>query len=283
MSTPPSGPDVARAFLLERLKNFAVETPEIRVFWLQGSLAAGGADPFSDIDAYLGVDDPALETTWTGRSAILAGLGGALAWSDGTTPGLKVVHALMQDGVRLDLFFEPVGALAAQKRPAVKVLHDPDGLAAGLQTGWEAPAPVIGHIIGVILKMTRQGSTWPLRLLGRGHWSTLAMMELDLVNAQVAQLMAVGNEPGDFYRNSFSLGARLSVDQQVVLDDLTGEVLAALSGRDVMALKAAHLKIFDALGREGRRACLRLGVAYPIDDANEASIRALLERDWPTS
>lgn len=283
MPTPPSGPEARRTALLERLKNFAVQAPEIRLFWLQGSLAAGGADPFSDIDAYLGVDDAALETAWADRSAILAGLGGALAWSDGTAPGLKVVHALMRDGVRLDLFFEPTGALAAQKRPAVEVLHDPDGLAARLQTGWEAPAPVIGHIIGVILKMTRQGSTWPLRLLGRGRWSTLAMMELDLINAQVAQLMAVGNEPGDFYRNSFSLASRLDADQQVVLDGLTGEVLAALTGRDVMALKAVHLKIFDALGREGRRACLRLGVAYPIEDANEASIRALLERDWPAS
>ena len=41
--------------------------------------------------------------------------------------------------------------------------------AARLALDWQAPAPLIGRIIQTIIRMTRQGATWPLRLLGLAY------------------------------------------------------------------------------------------------------------------
>ena len=209
--------------------------PRIEGLWLQGSLARGDADPLSDIDAYLAVEDAALDEVFGRREAILASLRSVIAWSDATAPGLKAVHALLDGGVRLDLFFEAASQVGAQKRPALRLILDKGDLGDRLAEGWEAPAALVGRIIGVIVRMTRQGGTWPLRTLRRGQWSTFAMMELDLINAQVAQLMAVQIDPANFYQNPYSLYRRLRPDQQAILDALSDEALAGLARRDAAA------------------------------------------------
>lgn len=269
-----------RDALLDRLVALAQADDRIPAAWLQGSLARGDSDPWSDVDAYLAIEDGAFDSVWADRASLLARLGRPLAWSDATVPGLKALHALLDGGVKLDLFFEPVLKLTQQKRPAVQVLYDGGGIASRLQTGWEAPVPAIAHIVGTIIRMTRQGATWPLRLLHRGQWSTLAMTELDLVNHQIAQLMAVQRDPANFYMNAFSLFRLLDRGQQAELDRLTRRALAAVMAQDAAALKPVHLDIYDALVREGRAACASLGTAYPIGEQEEADLRALLERNW---
>ena len=273
----------AREATLAALVRFAEADPRIEALWLQGSLAAGGDDPFSDIDAYLAIRDDAYDAAWADREGLLAGLGGGvLVWSNATAPGLMAVHALMAGGTRLDLFFEKGSAVDAAPRPAVRVLVDKGDVAARLRLGWGAPVPVVARIVTTIIRMTRQGATWPLRVLGRGQWPTLAMMELDLINAQLAQLMAVGHDPANFYKNAFSLAPLLSDDERALLEELTRAALPALAARDVAALKPVHLRVLDALADAGRRACATLGVAYPIDAASERAVRDLIEASWPT-
>ena len=142
-------------------------------------------------NAHLAVNDADFESRWSERANLLTRLGGALAWSDATTPGLAAVHALMAGGARLNLFFEKASAVGAAARPAIRMLVDKAGVESALKLGWQAPAPVVARSITTIIRMTRQGATWPLRVLGRGQWPTLAKIELDLINAQLAQLMAV--------------------------------------------------------------------------------------------
>ncbi len=211
----------------------------------------------------------------------MAGLGGVLVWSDAPAPGLMAVHALMAGGARLDLFFEKASAVDAAPRPAVKVLVDKGGIAERLKLGWQASAPVVARSITTIIRMTRQGATWPLRVLGRGQWPTLAAMELDLINRQLAQLMAVSRGPANFYRNPNALAQLLSAGERAQLADLTIAALTALAARDVAALKAVHLRIQDALVEAGQAACATLGVDYPIDPASERAVRDLVERSWP--
>jgi predicted nucleotidyltransferase len=269
-----------RQAVLERVTEIARADARFAALWLQGSLARGDADPFSDIDAYLAVDDTAFDAVWQERLPLLEKIGRAYAWSDATMPGLKAIHALLEGGVKLDLFFEPVSSIAQQKRPAVRVLYDRGGIAAQLASGYEPPRAVIAHILGIIIKMTRQGSTWPLRLLHRGQWSTLAMMELDLINGQITQLMAVQRDPANFYMNAFSYHRLIDAAQQAIIASLTQRALPALAAHDEAALKAVHLDIYDAFAREGRAACVSLGAAYPMGDAEERDLRALLEREW---
>jgi predicted nucleotidyltransferase len=266
---------------LDALKAFVAGEPRIEGLWLQGSLARGDADPLSDIDAYLAVEDAALDEVFGRREAILASLRPVIAWSDATAPGLKAVHALLDGGVRLDLFFEAASQVGAQKRPALRLILDKGDLGDRLAEGWEAPAALVGRIIGVIVRMTRQGGTWPLRTLRRGQWSTFAMMELDLINAQVAQLMAVQIDPANFYQNPYSLYRRLRPDQQAILDALSDEALAGLARRDAAAMLEVHLKVLDALVAQGRAACAALGVAYPVTEAGDAALRKLLQDGWP--
>jgi hypothetical protein len=191
------------------------------------------------------------------------------------------VHALLDGGARLDLFFEKASAAPVAPRPIAKALVDKTGLVSRLRLDWQPPAATVARIIQTIIRMTRQGATWPLRVLGRGQWATLAMMELDLINAQLAQLMAVQHDPANFYKNAFSLAPLLTDAERELLVELTADALAALAARDAAALKRVHLRLLDALVAEGRAACHALGVDYPISDAGEAEVRALIERSWP--
>jgi predicted nucleotidyltransferase len=273
--------ETARAAILAALTAWSEADPRIEALWLQGSLATGQADPFSDIDAYVAVTDNAFDDVWAERATVLDRLGGALAWSPATTSGLSAVHALMIGGARLDLFFEKASAAPSAPRPIAKPLLDKTDLVARLRLDWQAPAPVVARIIQTIIRMTRQGATWPLRVIGRGQWPTLAMMELDLINAQLAQLMAVRHDTANFYKNSFSLAPLLTAEERELLAQLTADALSALAARDAAALKPVHLRLLDALVAQGKGACQALGVDYPISDEDEAEVRALIERSWP--
>lgn len=271
----------AREATLAALIEHANANSQIEALWLQGSLASGGADPFSDIDAYLAIRDDDYDAVWGDREGVLTALGRPLAWSSATTPGLAAVHALMPGGVRLDLFFEKASDVGAAPRPAVKALVDKAGIAARLKLGWEPSIPVVARAITTIIRMTRQGATWPLRVLGRGQWPTLAAIELDLINRQIAQLMAVSHGAANFYKNPNALAQLLTDDERARLADLTDAALAALAARDVAALKAVQLRIHDALVEAGRAACATLGVDYPIEAASEQAVRDLIEASWP--
>lgn len=270
-----------REQLLARLQELVQDDPRLAALWLQGSLADGSADPLSDVDAWIAVEDDAFEEVYTERGTIVARLGRVLAFSDATTPGLRAAHCLMEGPAKLDLYFEPLSAAGNQARPAVRVLVDKTEAGTGLRLGWEPSPAAIGRSIEVTIRMTRQGAAWPVRLLHRYQWSTIAMMELDLINAQVAQLMAVQIDPALFFTNPFNVYRKLPREQQAEIDALTASALAALAGRDYTALGELHLRVFDALVREGRAACAALGIPYPQSDDADAAIRAFLVREWP--
>jgi len=269
-----------RDALLARLSEIARADERIAGVWLQGSLARDDQDAYSDIDAYLAIDDANFDSVFAERAQFLALLSRPLAWCDATSPGLKAVHVLCERGVKLDLFYESLSRVGDQKRPAFRLLFDRGGVATRLVKGWEAPVAAISAILGTIIKMTRQGATWPMRLLHRGQWSTLAMMEADLINAQLAQLMAVRLDPANFYRTPFSLYRLLNEEQRAELDRLTYRAMTAVMQRDATELKEVHLEIYDALVREGRAVIAALGATYPLKDADERELRALLEREW---
>jgi predicted nucleotidyltransferase len=273
--------EAARAAILADLTAFAEAEPRIHALWLQGSLAAGGADAFSDIDAYVAAPDNQFDSLWNERAAVLERLGGALAWSDAAVPGLKAIHALMSNGARLDLFFEKLESVGEAARPAVKLILDKDGLASSLRTDWQAPAGQVARTLQTIIRMTRQGAVWPLRVLGRGQWSTLAVMELELINRQIVQLMAVRHDPGNFYKNPNSQLLVLTNEERARVDALTHDALAALAAGDPAVLKPVHLRVQRALMAEGRAACAALGCDYPIGAAEEEAVLELVERAWP--
>jgi len=271
----------ARERALGALMELARGEPGIEALWLQGSLADGLSDPLSDIDAYVAVRDDAFDDLYARRAAFVATIAPPLAWSDATTPGLTAVHALIAGPVKLDLFFERVSALGAQKRPAVRVLFDKTDCTQALNTAYEPPRAHAAIVLGVMIRMQRQGALWPLRVLMRGQAATYATMILDLINRELALLMAVQASAQHIHTNPFSLSRQVSPAEAAELDALTAEALSALAAHDDGAMRRLHLRVFDALVREGRAACAAYAIPYPMDADADAALRDILATSWP--
>jgi hypothetical protein len=127
--------------------------------------------------------------------------------------------------------------------------------------------------VEVALLGTLQGAAWPVRLLGRDQWTTLAFAELFVINDSIAFLMAAQLDPSYVLRNRFSLPRLLWADQASELDRLASGVMTAIDARDRTGTIEAHLEIVDALFLEGRRACETLEIVYPLDRQREQAIR----------
>ena len=109
------------------------------------------------------------------------------------------------------------------------------------------------------------------------------MVELELVNDNLAMLMAAQIDPRLLFHNRLSYPRLLPSERRMQLDALTGDLLAALAQRDLMALRDVHLRINDMIVREGRAAYGALGMAYPGSEEGDAAIRAFYEREWPAA
>src|SRR5205823_650443 len=81
-----------RERLVERLKGIVRGDPRIVALWLQGSLADGTADPLSDVDAYVAIEDTAFDEVFAERVVLAGRLGKVLAFADAVVPGLKAIH-----------------------------------------------------------------------------------------------------------------------------------------------------------------------------------------------
>jgi hypothetical protein len=280
-------PDSAATFVQERqkligrLEAIVREDPRLTALWLQGSLADGTEDPLSDVDAYLAVEDEAFDAVYAERQALVARLGTVLAYADGLIPGLKVVNCLLDGPVKLDLFFERRSAAPEQERPAVRLLVDKVGVGAKLKQGWAPPVQAATARLDAIFRGTLQGGAWPVRLLLRGQLATFAMCETIVINDNIATFMAAQLDAQLLFKNRFSQSRHLRPEQQAELQTLTDAVLRALEARDAAALLATHLRIFDAIVREGRAAYAALGMPYPGSAETAAAIRAFYERAWP--
>ncbi|MGH2585740.1 MAG: nucleotidyltransferase domain-containing protein [Dehalococcoidia bacterium] len=272
-----------REDLIARLEDLTREDGRLVALWLQGSLADGSADPLSDVDAYIAVEDAAFEQVYSERREVVARLGSVHAYADRLLPGAHAVHCVVEGPVKLDLFFEPVSRVEVAERPAARMLVDKAGIGARLRTGWEPSREAAAQKVDLLLRGIRQGATWPVRLLHRGQWSTLAMVELELVNDNLMTLMAAQVDPRYLFKNRFSVPRLLRPEQRERLDALTADVLDALVRRDPAALRDVHLRIDDALIEEGRAACAALGIPYPGDEEGDAAIRAFYEREWPAT
>jgi hypothetical protein len=270
-----------RDALIDQLAALAGRDDRIAALWLQGSLADGTADPYSDIDAYLAVQDGAYEAVYGGRARLPERLGAVLAYAE--EPRMRSIHCLMEGAVKLDLFFERLSETPDVERPAVRMLVDKAGVGPRLKTGWTPRVEDAARLIDTRIRLTHQGASWPVRLLARGQWSTFLMVELELINDHLMLLMAAQVDPRLLFKNRLTVPRLLRPDQQEELGRLSEQSAAACLRRDAAAMRDAHLAIHEALVREGRAACTALGIPFPLSDAAGAAIRAFFLREWPES
>ena len=268
-----------REALIARLVALVRDDDRLVALWLQGSLADGSADPLSDVDAYVAVRDEAYEEVYGARMELAGRLGAVLASME--SPALRAVHCLLEGPVKLDLFFVPASEAPEAERPAVRVLVDKAELAPSLKSGWMPPVEEAARRVDATLRLTFQGASWPVRLLERGQLSTFAMVELELVNDQLALLLAAQLDGRLLFKNRLSLPRLLRPEQRALIDELTRAVVDGVTRRDLVALRDAHLRINEALAREGKAACAALGIPFPLSEEAYATLRTFYERDWP--
>ncbi len=161
------------------------------------------------------------------------------------------------------------------------MLVDKAGVRARLLARAEPEAPAVGPRIQALYGIIRQGGAWPIRLLMRGQWSMFAMCELELINDNLATLMAVQHDPRLLSKNRFSLALSLPAHQQAELDELSATVIEGLARRDLGVLREVHLRIYDALVREGKAALSALDLPYSGTEEGDASFRELYTKYWP--
>ncbi len=110
---------------LTALKTHLRSDPRIRAAWLEGSMGRGDADRYSDIDLHALLAESDLAAFQTG----------AEEWLNAVRPivlctlmfGGRMVNALTEDGVRIDLWLHTEERVSLRPGKAA-VIHDPDGL-----------------------------------------------------------------------------------------------------------------------------------------------------------
>lgn len=281
MAGPGDAFERRREEVIGRLEAAVEQDPRIAAFWLQGSLADSTADPLSDVDAYLAIEDDAFDEVYSERTAFVQQLGSVLFVTDTTLPGLRGLCCLLDGPVKLDLFYEALSAAPAVERPAVRVLIDKAALGARLRTGWQPSREAAARRADMLFRLVMQGAAWPVRLLRRGQWATFAMVELELINDNLALLMAARVDPALAFKNRLSFPRRLPEKQRAELESLTAAMIGALAARSPAALLAAHLRVHGAIIREGRALYDAIGQPYPGTAAGDAAVRAFYQREWP--
>jgi hypothetical protein len=142
MSETASSPAVgALLAFAERAVGRLGSDERVRVVWLTGSLAAGGADAQSDVDLRLAVRLPdfgSLRGWWPELVETVAPTVWRRLWA--ATPAQAIVGAISTAYVRFDLVVQPTDApLAAPGR--ARVLLDKDGVADRLLSAAAPPRP----------------------------------------------------------------------------------------------------------------------------------------------
>jgi hypothetical protein len=157
--------------------------PRFVAGWLEGSLADGSADPYSDIDLYLCLEDDAWQRAWNDRRAIIERIAPILASLE--IRGMFGIGCLLEGPVKLDVFFEKARSLEARTRPAVKWLWGPEAISARLKVGDTLDDSAIRFALETLVLGFLQGGTWPVRMLARGQVNTFLFNEILLVETGI--------------------------------------------------------------------------------------------------
>jgi predicted nucleotidyltransferase len=117
---------------LERLIDEATRLleadPRIEAAWLEGSIAAGHSDAWSDVDLNVAVRDGDFEGVVAERHEFLGGLGRVLGYYEGGMPDGFLVAANLEGLRRIDLVLFRSSDAGRRPRPDVRALFDRAGV-----------------------------------------------------------------------------------------------------------------------------------------------------------
>jgi hypothetical protein len=271
-----------RAAFIDCAQTLLAKDPRLIAGWLEGSLAAGTADPYSDVDLYLAARDDAIDAVWNERLLLIERVRPILASADMTfAGGLRAVGCLVEGPIKVDVVFLADRDLASYTPRAVQPLWGaaPSPSAAPADT---VPSDEdVRRALDPLVRLTLQGGMWPIRVLGRGQWDTFVYIELLLIETAIVPLLLLETDPRALQRNQFSRSQRLSPNQRAEIESLANAVIAAAATHDPTALLPPHLAIYRQICRLARAAFTRYSLDFPA--RIEEEMTAFYEREWPRS
>lgn len=251
--------------------------PRFLAGWLEGSLADGSADPFSDIDLYLCVAENAWDQVWPNRRDLIARVAPILA--DADVMGVFGIGCLLEGPVKLDVFFERESTLASKQRIAVKRLWGPDELLARLRIGDDLGDAAIARTLEHTVLGFLQGATWPVRMLARGQRHTFLMSGCMLIESGIVPLMLLEKDRRAFHRNMFTRAKMLAPEQRAEYERLMNRLVKAVGANDFDAMREVQIEMHRTICRLGRAAFERYGLTFP--PRVEEEVVSFFNREWP--
>lgn len=269
--------EVRRSELVARASEIFSRDSRFPAGWLEGSLADGSADSYSDIDLYLCVDEKAWDEVWANRLKVIGELVPILASLD--IAGVFGVGCLVEGPVKLDVFFERESTLGSHPRVAVKRLWGQERIFEQLKIGEDRGEAAIKRALRYSVLGFLQGATWPVRILARGQVNTFLFNEILLVETGIIPLMLLKKDRRAFHRNMFTRAKMISAEEQALCGRIVDQVCAAVRAGDRAAMREVHLEIFRMICGLGRAAFERYGMEFP--PRVEEEMAAFYIREWP--
>ncbi len=266
-----------RTALIERLTTVLSADTRFPAGWLEGSLADGSADSFSDIDLHLCIAEDAWDAVWPQRRAIIEEIAPALVSTD--IMGTFAVAFLIDGPVKLDVFYERQANVSSPRRIAVKRLWGPDDLYQQFRLGTDLGDDAIARTLQYNVLGFLQGATWPVRLLARGQLHTFLYGEILLVETGVVPLMLLERDPRTFHRNMFTRAKMLTESEHREYARLIEQITIATQNNNRPKMRDLHIEIFREMCRLSRAAFEHYKLAFPA--CVEEPIVAFYEREWP--
>ena len=270
---------VRRGELLDRAVAIFSTDARFPAGWLEGSLADGSADPYSDIDLHLCVAEKSWDEVWNNRLSVIEKVAPILASLD--IMGVFGVGCLIEGPVKLDVFFEREGSLAGRPRIAVKRLWGAGEIYDRFTIGDDLGDAAIKHALETNVLGFLQGSTWPVRMLARGQINTFLFNEILLVETAIVPLMLLENDRRAFHRNMFTRGKLIAPEQRDECARLIDRIETSVRKGDRIAMRDVHLEIHRKICALARAAFERYGLAFPPRVEDE--MKAFYTREWPLS
>jgi hypothetical protein len=268
---------VRRGELIDRaIAIFSADT-RFPAGWLEGSLADGSADLYSDIDLHLSVVESAWDEVWNGRRRVIERIAPILASLD--IMGVFGVGCLMAGPAKLDVFFEREGGLASRPRIAVKRLWGAAEIYERFKIGDDLGDPAIKHALESNVLGMLQGATWPVRILARGQIETFLFCEILLVETAVVPLMLLETDRRAFHRNMFTRAKLLPAAQRDECAQLVERIETSVRNSDRAAMRDVHIELFQKLCHLARTAFARYGLEFP--PSVETQMVEFYKREWP--
>jgi predicted nucleotidyltransferase len=258
--------------LIEQASLLLQADARIEAAWLEGSIAAGHADAWSDIDLNVAVRDGDFEGVMAERHEILGRLGRVLGYYEGGMPDGFLVAANLEGFRRIDLVVFRSSDIGRRSRPDVRVLFDHAGAMERLN---REPSPldlralVEGQVRGFFF-----GAFQALRLWNRGEWGSLQMGVYMVLFQHIVPLWLAVDDPANAFRPHLHNERFLSSARRERIEGFLSRLHEAFAGEAPYGVPARQVlsEMYEMAFEALRDACSRWQVAYP--EESEASVRA---------